>query len=122
MCTEQSKIYPNPNYSQFVENKGLDVLVNLPMGLRNADARVSRHHGSDTPNTMETSSSAAFSRGGAKRVNTDTEAKAEDVIVSTLQTCSHIARQNEKYFDVLESVLLPHRLVWLLSHVSDVTL
>jgi hypothetical protein len=47
----------------------------------------------------------------------EVETEVVDVLVCSLQICSHLARQSEAYFDPLEAALLPHRLVWLLAHV-----
>ena len=90
--------------AQFVEYNGLEVIVEIIIS-----SAVDSNSGSAGKRDMKNS------RDRERAEDRDTE---EQISVCTLQISSHLARHSEKYFDTLQAVFTPSRLISLLSQVT----
>ena len=90
--------------TQFVEYNGLEVIVGV---------------GSNTEGDNDNSNTNVRKDGRGIRGREKVEDKdaEEQMTVCMLQISSHLARHSEKYFDVLQTVFTPSRLIYLLSKV-----
>ena len=93
--------------AQFVEYNGLEVIVEISIS-----------------SAAESNSSGGGSGGKRDMKDSRERERAEDrdaeehISVCTLQISSHLARHSEKYFDTLQAVFTPSRLISLLSQVT----
>lgn len=102
--------------AQFVECKGLQIVIDIIDDMNNKDGN-DKNDGGKVSNNENSNSNSNYDNSDNDS-NKDFSFNQEQVIICMLQIASHLARHSEKYFDLLELVFSPLRLIQMLSKVK----